>query len=80
MSDDLIRSIERLRLHPDELLLVTVKSLLTERERGRMQKNLRDISIRMGWGSDRIVVIDSDIEVSVVSADQLALAQSEANV
>lgn len=72
---DLIREIERLRLAPDELLIVRVKSLLSAEEMQQLHRNLSKVAEGLGWtnGPDRIVIVDSDISLTVVKAEQEAL-------
>lgn len=75
-TDDItmIRALERLRLAPDEVLLVRPRWRLTESARQLLHKNLRLLFEKVGWDPDRVVVVDTDIELTVVKADQMELS------
>lgn len=74
---ELITEIQRLRIEPDEVLVVRPKGLLTSGEAQVLKKRLAEIGRALGWGLDRIVVLDRDFDLSVVKASQLALGDPE---
>ena len=71
--EDLVHEIERLKVADDEVLVVRPRRMLMRDESDRLMQNLRRIADALGWGPDRIVVLEPDIDLTVVKADQMAL-------
>lgn len=71
---DLVSEVERLRVADDEVLVVRPKGFLTTNENGILHRNLRLIASLLGIDIERIVVLDREVELTVVKADQMELA------
>lgn len=81
MSDrDLIHEVERLQLRDGEVLVVRPRRSLFSHEIEMLHGNLAKLARNMGWGPDRILILDRDVEMTVVSAEQQELLPDVAGV
>jgi hypothetical protein len=71
--EDLITAVERLEIADGEVLVIRPRRLLTSSDKGLLHRNLEQLRKAMGWPAERIIVVEGDIEMTKVTAEQAAL-------
>jgi predicted O-linked N-acetylglucosamine transferase (SPINDLY family) len=71
--EGLVTEIQRLRIGPDEVLVVRPKGLMSVSDTQILMRNLKKIAQGLGWDSKRIVVLERDVDLTVVKAEQLEM-------
>jgi hypothetical protein len=70
---DLIAAVERLKLEPHEVLVIRPRNLLTTSDAAILHRNLDRLAKLLDIDRDRILVLERDVDMTIVEATQEAL-------